>query len=150
MGLRRVSSPAPVPVVRVAEGGDAPALVRLLEHLGYPSSEEALLARLELGPPSRRVLLAELGDDAVGLAVVELLHPLHRAAPEAVLTALVTDANARHRGVARALIAEAARRARQQGATRLFLRCNRRRDDAHAFYRAQGFEETHLTFDRAL
>jgi GNAT superfamily N-acetyltransferase len=150
MGLRRVSLPAPAPEVRVAEAADAPAMVRLFEQLGYPCGEEALRSRLDLGPPGRRVLLAELGGDAVGLAVVELLHPLHRAAPEAVLTALVTDANARHRGVARALIAEAARRARQQGATRLSLRCHRRRDDAHAFYRAQGFEETHLTFDRAL
>ena len=25
-----------------------------------------------------------------------------------------------------------------------------RRDDAHAFYRAVGFEETHLTFDKEL
>jgi GNAT superfamily N-acetyltransferase len=150
MGLRRVRAPAPFPIVRPAEGSDAPELVRLLEQLGYPSTEEAVRSRLELGPASRRVLLAELSGDAVGLAVVELLHPLHRGAPEAVLTALVTDANARHRGVARVLIADACRRARQMGANRLTLRCDRRRDDAHAFYRAQGFDETHLTFDRAL
>lgn len=127
-----------------------PGITRLLEQLGYPCSEEQLRARLGFGPPDRRVLVAELDADVVGLAVLELLHPLHEAAPEAVLTALVTDANARHRGVARVLLTDASRRARQAGALRLTLRCHRRRDDAHAFYRGQGFEETHLTFDRPL
>ena len=150
MALRRVSSPAFSPFARPAEVADVPAMTRLLDQLGYPCSEEQLAARLDFGPPDRRVLVAELDGEVVGLAVLELTHPLHRAAPEAVLTALVTDANARHRGVARVLLADASRRARQAGATRLYLRCHRRRDDAHAFYRALGFDETHLTFDRAL
>ena len=96
------------------------------------------------------MLVAELDGEVVGVAVLELIHPLHTPAPEGVLTALVTDANARHRGAARVLIADASRRARQAGAGKLYLRCHRRRDDAHAFYRAQGFDETHLTFDRKL
>lgn len=150
MALRRVSTPAPAPFAREADASDAPALAHLLEQLGYPCSEEQVLARLGFGPPDRRVLVAELDDAVIGLAVLELLHPLHHPAPEGVLTALVTDANARHRGVARLLLSDAARRARQAGASRLMLRCHRRRDDAHAFYRAQGFEETHLTFDRPL
>lgn len=150
MALRRVSSPAPSAFARLADAYDAPALTRLLEQLGYPCTEPQVLARLDFGPPSRRVVVAELDDDLVGLAVLELLHPLHQPACEGVLTALVTDANARHRGVARLLIADVCRRARQAGAMKIYLRCHLRRDDAHAFYRAQGFDETHLTFDRAL
>ena len=150
MALRRVSPPAPAPFSRPAAPEDVPALTRLLEQLGYPCSEAQLLARLDFGPPDRRVLVAELNGEVIGLAVLELLHPLHRSTPEAVLTALVTDLNARHRGAARVLLADASRRARQAGAAKLYLRCDRRRDDAHAFYRAQGFDETHLTFDRAL
>jgi GNAT superfamily N-acetyltransferase len=150
MSRPRVVSAAPLPLVRSADPSDAAALVGLLEQLGYACTEEAVASRLELSLPTRRALLAELSGSAVGLAVLELLHPLHRAAPEAVLTALITDANTRHRGVARALIVEASLRARQQGATLLYLRCDRRRDDAHGFYRAQGFEETHLTFERPL
>ena len=150
MALRRVSSPAPAPFARPAEAADVPALTRLLEALGYPASEEQVRARLGFGPPDRRVVVAELDGDVVGLAVLELLHPFHRGAPEGVLTALVTEPNARHRGVARVLLADVSRRARQSGATKLQLRCHHRRDDAHAFYRAQGFEETHLTFDRPL
>lgn len=150
MALRRVSPPAPTPFARPAEVTDVPALTRLLEQLGHPCSEEQLRARLGFGPPDRRVIVAELDGEVVGLAVLELLHPLHHGAPEAVLTALVTEANARHRGVARVLLADASRRARQSGASKLYLRCHRRRDDAHAFYRGQGFEETHLTFDRPL
>ncbi len=148
MALRRVSPPTPF--ARAAEARDVPALTRLLEQLGYPCTEEQVRARLGFGPPDRRVLVAELDGEVVGLAVLELLHPLHQGAPEAVLTALVSDANVRHRGVARLLLSDVSRRARQAGAARLSLRCHRRRDDAHGFYRALGFEETHLTFDRVL
>jgi GNAT superfamily N-acetyltransferase len=148
MRLRRVLQPTPF--ARPAEGGDSPALARLLEQLGYPASEEQVRVRLGFGPPDRIVLVAELDGEVLGLAVLELVHPLHTGAPEGVLTALVTEANSRHRGVARLLLADVARRARQAGAVRLYLRSHRRRDDAHAFYRALGFDETHLTFDRAL
>jgi GNAT superfamily N-acetyltransferase len=150
MALRRVTSAAPLPFARQAEVGDCPALARLLEQLGYPTSEEQVRLRLDLGPPDRQVLVAELDGEVVGLAVLEFLHPVHCPCPEAVLTALVTEANARHRGVARVLLADVTRRARQAGATELNLRSHRRRDDAHGFYRAQGFDETHLTFDRKL
>ncbi|MBK7860377.1 MAG: GNAT family N-acetyltransferase [Archangiaceae bacterium] len=150
MVAHRVTSAALAPFAREADDRDAAALAHLFEQLGHPCSEEQVRARLGFGPPDRRVLVAELDDAVVGLAVLELIHPLHRGAPEAVLTALVTDANTRHRGVARALLAEVSRRARQAGAATLYLRCHRRRDDAHAFYRAQGFDETHLTFNREL
>jgi GNAT superfamily N-acetyltransferase len=150
MAVRRVISPTPTPLARPAEPPDIPAITHLLGQLGYPCSEEQVRARLGFGPPDRRVLVAELDGEVVGLAVLELLHPLHQAAPEAVLTALVTEANARHRGVARVLLADVSRRARQAGAARLTLRCHRRRDDAHAFYRGQGFDETALAFDRPL
>ena len=150
MAVRRVATAAPVPFAREALGRDSAAIAGLLEQLGYPSSEEQVRARLDFGPLDRRVIVAELDRDIVGLAVLELLHPLHKGAPEAVLTALVPDANARHRGVARTLLADVSRRARQAGAANLYLRTHRRRDDAHAFYRAQGFDELHLTFDRSL
>jgi GNAT superfamily N-acetyltransferase len=55
-----------------------------------------------------------------------------------------------HRGVARVLLTEVSRLARQRGCLRLQLRCHRRRDDAHTFYRRLGFDETHLSFDREL
>jgi GNAT superfamily N-acetyltransferase len=150
MALRRVASTTPTPFARLAEPFDIGGLTRLLEQLGYPCSDEQLRARLGFGPPDRRVIVADLDGELVGLAVLELLHPLHEAAPEGLLTALVTDANFRHRGVARLLLSDLARRARQAGASKLYLRCHRRRDAAHAFYRAQGFDETHLTFDRTL
>ena len=62
----------------------------------------------------------------------------------------VTDAMARHRGVGRTLLSEVCRLARQAGCRRLELSSHRRRDDAHAFYRSQGFDETHLCFHREL
>jgi GNAT superfamily N-acetyltransferase len=40
--------------------------------------------------------------------------------------------------------------ARKAGCDLLFLRTNQRRTDSHAFYRAEGFEETHRTFNKRL
>ena len=88
--------------------------------------------------------------DAYSLRCAPQVHGACKDGVRYALEVLVTEANARHKGVARVLLADASRRARQSGATRLTLRSHRRRDDAHAFYRALGFEETHLTFDRPL
>ena len=94
--------------------------------------------------------MAELGIAVAGAAVIEVHHPLHRRGREAQVTALVTDADARHRGVARVLVSHAVAWARREGCDRVFVRVHARRDDAHAFFRAIGFEETHLCFDWSL
>ncbi|MCA2981033.1 MAG: GNAT family N-acetyltransferase [Myxococcaceae bacterium] len=103
-------------------------------------------------------LLAGRGEPAPaghGLVVLErgqvLAAATYRlAAPDAELVSLVTDPNHRHRGLARRLVDEVARRARSAGCSRLRA-CRPRADDAAlAFLRRLGFEETHVTLDLGL
>ena len=75
---------------------------------------------------------------------------MQSARPQAWLTALVTDALARHRGVARALLEEAARRVRLAGGTGLRVGCQPQRDDLRAFFCATGFEARLIVFERPL
>lgn len=150
MALRRVLLPAPVPLVRPASPQDAEALARVLALLGHPGSADEVRSRLWASPPWRSVFVAELALEIVGAAVVEAAHPLHRPGREAVLTALAVDPDCRHRGVGRALVATAVAWARREKCHGLQVRVSLLRDDAHGFFRAIGFEETHRTFDWSL
>ncbi len=143
--------------VRAPTPADAPFVTELLEQLGYPSTEEQVLARLASLPavPTQVVLVGELWlgthqTAVAGLLVMELGWYFHSDARHAHVTALVTDRRYRHRGVARGLLVEAQAIARRAGCTVMHVRSNRARDEAHGFYRALGFDETHLTFDKPL
>jgi GNAT superfamily N-acetyltransferase len=150
MALRRVLLPAPLPLVRPASPHDAEALARVLGLLGHAGSADEVRARLWASPPWRAVFVAELELEVVGAAVIEAAHPLHRAGREAALTALAVDPDCRHRGVGRALAATAVAWARRERCHGLQVRVSLLHDDAHGFFRAIGFEETHRTFDWSL
>jgi len=153
---KRVAVREPVQV-RSPAPSDLGALTELLEQLGYPCTEEQVEARLAAltSPGQPLVLVADLWlgtrqKVVAGLLAMELGCYFHRDVRHAHVTALVADRRYRHRGVARALIAEAQAIARRANCQVMHLRTNRSRDDAHSFYRALGFEETHLTFDKPL
>jgi GNAT superfamily N-acetyltransferase len=72
------------------------------------------------------------------------------SAPAARLTALVVRDDARGRGVARALVATVEEEARRAGCDRLHVTTANHRADAHAAYRALGFEDTGRRFAKPL
>ncbi|GEM_PF-3025754 len=127
---------------RAAQGSDVHDVVRLL---GPLASEELVAGFLRRG---KCVEVATLLGEVVGLAVLEWLHPLQRAGSEAWLTALVTDASARHRGVARALLGSIGRRVRQGGGGCLRIACPLEDDAQRSFLAATGFEPRWLVFER--
>ena len=86
----------------------------------------------------------------VGLASLHWMPVLHRDPPVGRLTALVVGAGARGQGVGRALVEHTARAARAAGCDHLEITCNRRRTEAHAFYRRLGFEPNAYRFLRPL
>jgi ribosomal protein S18 acetylase RimI-like enzyme len=108
---------------------------------------EKAQALLSLSGQSTRegtVLVAQEGDELLGVAVFRL------GDPHAELLALVTDPNARHRGVGRRLVLEICRRARQAGCRWLRVRVPKTDDGVHGFFRGLGFDETHLALDLVL
>ena len=104
----------------------------------------ALLSLSGGSPGDGTVLIAQDRDEVVGVGVLRL------GGPDAEVLALVTDPNHRHRGIGRALVAAMSARARASGAARLRVRLARRDDAAVAFFRALGFDDTHLALDLPL
>src|SRR3546814_18105025 len=66
------------------------------------------------------------------------------------ITALVVTSHAQGRGLGRQLLHEAELRARAAGAARLELSSGSQRTDAHAFYRACGYGDGTVRFNKRL
>ena len=141
-------SPAhPPPVhrvtIRIAGRRDTDAIAPLLGQLGYPASAVEVGERLErlANNPDAEVLVAELGDEVVGVAAYQLIDLLERPEPQCRITALVVDDRHRRRGVAYALLHMIEESARDVGCFRLEVTTRPDRAEASALYRAAGFDE---------
>ena len=98
------------------------------------------------------MLVAETGPsgDVVGLAGVRAESLIEHDRPSARLIALIVAERFRRRGVARALVRRAEVEARALGCSRIVLTSADRREDAHAFYLAAGYEQTGRRFAKDL
>jgi N-acetylglutamate synthase-like GNAT family acetyltransferase len=138
--------------IRDARPEDAQALARLIEQLGYPTSPDAVVRRVDLLASSEadRLVVAELEGRVVGLASVHISLSVEYDEPSAKLSAIVVDSDYRRRGIGEALVAEIEAEARARGCCLVFLTTAERRGEAHAFYRRIGFEETGRRFAKWL
>jgi GNAT superfamily N-acetyltransferase len=137
--------------IRDARADDGAAIASLLVQLGYETEAVAVAPRLErLVIVGDRVVVAVLEDEVVGLAHLHASPTIEHERPAAKIGALVVDESRRGEGIGRALVEamEAEARARRCGL--LFLTTAGRREDAHAFYRRVGLEETGTRFTKTL
>ena len=138
--------------IRDARPDDVPALTRLVDQLGYPTSAEAVAARLLRleESPADCVFVAELDGEVVGAASVHYSLTLEYDEPAAKLSAIVVDEGHRRRGIGEALAKAVEEEATRLGCCLVFLTTAERRADAHAFYRRLGYEETGRRFAKPL
>ncbi|AXK70871.1 GNAT family N-acetyltransferase [Lysobacter sp. TY2-98] len=138
--------------VRDARIGDASDVARLLEILGYPCSRDEAAERITfvLADPRQRLLLAEIGGHACGLAGLELRYSLARGAEQARITALVVMPECERQGVGRRLLREVESIARHAGAARIEVTTAASRDTAQSFYRGCGYTDASLHFAKLL
>jgi GNAT superfamily N-acetyltransferase len=123
---------------------DADAVRTLLAQLGYLVDVERLVRtlRLVLDDPSAAVLIARDRDGAVALVSMDLHPRIALGGLVATLDEVVVAERARGRGIGRAIVAEAVRRARDAGAVRIELHTRRTRDAyRRGFYVKNGFVE---------
>ena len=96
------------------------------------------------------MLVAGVGGDVHGFASAAVVPFFHDGSRRLRLTAIAVTPSHRGRGVARSLIAELERWGREQGCSLVEVTSAERRADAHAAYRALGFEEAPCRFTRRL
>jgi ribosomal protein S18 acetylase RimI-like enzyme len=138
--------------IRDARPRDAEALAALVGQLGYPGSAEDVGRRLKHLSTSGtdRVVVAELGDEIVGLACLHTSLSVAYDEPAGKLSAIVVDEAHRRRGIGEALVRELESEAKRRRCCLLFLTTADHRDDAHAFYERIGFEETGRRFAKTV
>ncbi len=143
--------------VRSAGPGDFPDVTRLLEQLGRPAVTPRTRTRCQeiyaaqLDDPDCDHLVAVTDRDAViGFCSLHFRARLNNAAPQAWIPDLFVEERSRGAGVARALLAEAERRARARGCSNLTLESGHQRAAAHLLYAAAGMEETGKSLGKRL
>ncbi|KFN48275.1 GNAT family N-acetyltransferase [Arenimonas metalli] len=139
-------------LVRPATTQDAAGVATLLGVLGYPCdrAEAANRLRALAEEADQEILVADRHGCLVGLLALDLMYYLPLGARTCRITALVVSDGEQRRGVGRMLLREAEHRARLAGAARIELTSATHRTEAHAFYKACGFNESALRFLKRL
>jgi GNAT superfamily N-acetyltransferase len=129
-------------VIRRAEPGDCRALASLAGQLGYPMQTSEIERQLSsmAKEGGQAVFVAELP----GHGIVGWIHMMPRQllySPRlAEIGGLVVDASHRRKGVGRALIHAGEQWAKGHGYSRIVVRSNAVRKEAHDFYPSLGYD----------
>lgn len=97
------------------------------------------------------ILVAEQGGVVRGVLILRFQRGLtDRGGFKAILQSVFVSAAARGAGIGRLMVVEAERRAGERGASRVELLSNKKRLDAHRFYRTLGYAQSHEGFRKKL
>lgn len=138
--------------IRPATAADAPALAPLMAELGYPTSAEAMAARLEVlrSRADFATFVAEADGAIAGMVGVTVSPSLYRSDLLGAIVALVVPSEFRGRGIAALLIERGEQWLRDAGARRATVSPSTHREDAHRLYARLGYEATGVRFSKPL
>ena len=133
--------------VREARPSDAPRLTELITELGHPITEPDVRRNLEtLSSNELLPLVAEHGDEVIGMCGLSAMTTVHRDAPVGRISVMIVAEAWRGRGVGAQLVAEAEKRLAARGCRIIEVTSNQRREQAHGFYEGLGYERTSFRF----
>jgi GNAT superfamily N-acetyltransferase len=140
------------PQIREATLRDAAELADLVKQLGYATSPSEMKTRLEaiLEDPDYHTLVADSGARLAGLVGVRLGRYYEKNGTFAQIAALVVREAERGTGVGALLLREAEAWAALRGAADVWVNSHRRRQEAHQFYEAHGYQSTGFRFRKLL
>lgn len=127
--------------IREMTHDDLDAVLPLMDQLGYDVPPEELARRFAAvtGSGDHKLLVAVVNGRIVGF-----LHVFARSAlekpPEAMVQSMAVDKAIRRGGIGRLLLTHAETWAAEKGFASVSLHSQLKRDDAHAFYQAQGYK----------
>jgi GNAT superfamily N-acetyltransferase len=144
-------------IIRSAQPEDFGPVTRLLERLGRPTVTPRNRAAVkevfnaQLVDPSTSHLVAVTGRDRViGFCSLHFRARLNHDQPQAWIPDVIVDEGERGRGVARALIGEAERRARDRDCTDVVLESSYNRKEDHLLYVGAGMTDAGKFFRKRL
>ena len=146
--------PAGEPRVRVARRADLPSIMALLaddpfshgREDGFTPAAEAAFAEVE-AHPGTAVHVLELDDRIIGCAQLTVVPGLaRRALKRGVIEAVRIASDLRGQGHGRVFIGALVEEARRAGCGVVQLTSDKKRTDAHRFYRGLGFAMSHDGF----
>ena len=129
--------------IRPATLSDAPTITTLTIQLGYPTTSEQILERLEgiLNSPNHALYVADSNGGVIGWIHVFRTSYI-QSEPFAEIGGLVVDAPYQGRGIGQSLIVAAETWAMTNGLASLRVRSNVLRNGAHEFYPRIGYTLT--------
>ncbi|WP_051471698.1 GNAT family N-acetyltransferase [Patulibacter minatonensis] len=116
----------------------------------WPTDGQRAGFRRIVGADDHDLVVADRDGTVVGVVQLSFLPEFARDGERAQLETMHVASSEQRRGVGRALIEHAIRRARERGCGLVQLTSGTFRPDAHRFYAAMGFEPTHVGFKLAL
>jgi len=120
---------------------DADVVAILAGELGYPNKVEAIRARIRaIGESDLLLVAVDTSNKAIGFIQAHRVCIIELGFRVEIL-GLVVSASARRSGIGQALIKEAERWAKSNGAEAVSVRSNTRRIGAHIFYPALGYKK---------
>jgi GNAT superfamily N-acetyltransferase len=145
-------------IVRSAVDDDIPRILELYQQLVIstsqaelhhnPSPDDYWRAFVEIcALPGYELFVAEDEGEIVGTLVLLIAPNLsHNALPWAVIENIVVDERYQGRGIGKLLMDQAIARAKEAGCYKIQLSSDKRRKEAHQFYRSLGFEASADSF----
>ena len=137
--------------VRAATESDISSIQELYLQLAFtppppgiptPSAEEYRRVFKEMNSlPNYELIVAEEAGEVIGSTVLAILPGMaHGVSPFAVIEYVVVDEKHRGKGVGKTMMEYCISRAREAGCYKIMLTSDKRRTEAHEFYKSLGFE----------
>lgn len=137
--------------IRQATAHDSSDIAKLLEDLGYPTSELDYRKRqANLTSLGYHMLVASVNRNVIGIICGKKLEIFTQSKPAGWILGLVVNAESRRQRIGSMLIQEMESVFRREGVSDIFLHSRSENAEAHAFYRHHGYRDTAFRFTKVL